>query len=122
MRTKVGSLLFLSIVSASCASTKMPEDWSLQSESNSAILRVIGDDGQIARPFNGHYFSMQGYIFVAGTIVLHPGKHKISYGCPQDPNEPIVFDYVPSLVYTFKAGQKYELSCVEHSPTIRLVE
>ena len=65
---------------------------------------------------------MPGYILVAGMIVLHPGTHRISYGCPPDPNEPVVFDYVPSLVYTFEAGHQYELRCVEHSPTIRLVE
>jgi len=102
--------------------SKLPNDWALQSPRTSAILSIVDDDGKAVLPFNGNYFSVPGYIFVANEILLHPGTKRISYQCPQPEDAIRINDYVPSVSFTFEIGRKYELHCSNGQPVISLAK
>lgn len=115
---RLGYLPLILLV-ASCASTVKEHDYSLQWTRDSARLVVVDADGTVIRPFGGKYVGVPGYVFSGDAIAMHPGTRRIQHICPLPEGAIEVLDVAPSLVVTFKAGHKYELSCKNGAPKIR---
>jgi hypothetical protein len=102
---------------SSCASTPELGDFALQYSHNSSTLVLSNELPQLLG--DGTYLAIPGYIFVAGQMSLHPGRHRIAYACPGDWDWNDVTHYVPSVEHIFEIGKSYELYCYEGHPQIR---
>jgi hypothetical protein len=92
-----------------CASAPELGDFALQYSRNSS--RLVLSDELSSLPGDGTYLAIPGYIFVAGHMSLHPGRHRIAYACPGDWDWQDITHYVPSVEHTFEVGKWYELYC-----------
>ena len=117
---KILALLFFLGALSGCATPRFSDAYDLQYLKNSSELSFSKDLPQL--PGNGTYLEIPGYIFVAGKMSLHPGKHKISYACPGDWEWKSMTHYVPSIEHEFKVGSSYELYCENGYPLIRTVK
>jgi len=131
MNFKIAAISLISLLLAACAqqavkvqsTTNVQRDWpALQYSSQSSRLRIVDEEGNSVRAFDGNYFSVPGYIFVTNEISLHPGTHRISYQCPQPEGAIRISHYVPSVNFTFLIGKQYELHCVGGQPVISLAK
>ena len=101
-----------------CSHTRDQGDLPLQCPDESARLQIIGEDGNALAAFGSAYLAVPGVVIADDTLSLHPGRHRIAYGCPQQPDAMIVNDAVPSLEFDFRKGRRYALRCAAGRPVI----
>jgi len=112
----------LILVTAACTGIDAKTNYDLQWDTKTARLTVLDELGKPIPIAAGKYLALPGLVLSRGEIRLHPGKQRIGYICPPKPGGITVLDVAPSLVYEFKAGQQYEMACVDGFPQIRPVE
>ena len=107
--------LGIALALSSCATA--PNDYSLQWESQSAVLYVYSPDGSQVPAFGEQLLTIPGYLFSGGAIFMHPGEQLLGYSCPRT-DDIIIHDAVPFVRFTFQAGHVYELRCKDGTPVI----
>jgi hypothetical protein len=117
----IKSLALVSIVSLliGCA-TAPSDDFPLQYSSTSSRLVLAKDLPPL--PGDGTYLAIPGYVFVAGHMSLHPGKHTIAYACPGDWEWRNIIHYIPWVEHNFELGKWYELYCEDGYPKVRQLD
>jgi len=110
------------LITAGCASVEEQTDYDLQWNSRTARLTVLDELGKPIPIAAEKYLALPGLVLSRGEIRLHPGKQRIGYICPPKPGGIEILDVAPSVVYEFKAGQQYEMACIDGFPQIRPME
>jgi hypothetical protein len=110
-RLVVWTLFVLALIA--CGHTRDLGDLPLQRPDESAQLQIIGDDGNALTAFGSGYLAIPGVVIANDTLSLHPGRHRIAYGCPQPPDVVILNDAAPSVEFDFLKGRRYTLRCVD---------
>ena len=100
-----------------CGCATKRSDYSLNWESQSAVLYVYAPDGSEIPAFGTQLVTIPGYLFSQGAIHMHPGEHRIGYYCPRSDGI-VIFDAIPFVYFTFKAGRTYELRCKGGEPVV----
>lgn len=118
--SKAFALALVVVSLGACASSQGPGNYSLQFSSTSS--RLVFSKDLPSFPGNAPYFEIPGYIFVAGHISLHPGKHRIAYACPGQWEWRNMTHFIPAVEHTFEIGKWYELYCEEGYPHIRVLK
>jgi hypothetical protein len=116
------ALTLLVLATAGCSGIDVKSDYDLQWNEKTARLVVLDDMDQPVPIAAGKYLALPGLVLSDGKIRLHPGKQRIGYMCPPKPGDITLLDVAPSVTYEFKAGQQYEMACVDGFPKIRPME
>ena len=114
---KIFAALAISLFATGCATDLEVGDWPLQNQDLSASLTLADDLPPL--PGSGTYLAIPGYVFVAGEMIMHPGKRRISYACPGDWPWRQVTHFIPTVEHDFEAGHRYELYCENGYPMIK---